>query len=194
MRISRHFPARYAGVCAISGASFDANALVCYADNAITLVSALPQVQANPVVVARKATRRGRQLAAAPPPVPVLTPDELVRFARAAVDATAAKTVALRAGVLAAMRAPAPLPKVDDRADGNAFGRAEAQQEAAAYTAKGAAEDRDAFFGPRRQAPVNMPPFGTVAYTARMLFESGAMTGEEADAWKDRQKDLEMGL
>jgi hypothetical protein len=35
----------------------------------------------------------------------------------------------------------------------------------------------------------NQPPPGTFAATARFLFESGLMTGEEADEWKDRMKD-----
>lgn len=33
------------------------------------------------------------------------------------------------------------------------------------------------------------PPVGSYAATARLLAECGAMTGEEADAWKDMMKD-----
>ena len=33
------------------------------------------------------------------------------------------------------------------------------------------------------------PQPGTYAYTARILAQSGLMTGDEADAWKDQMKD-----
>jgi hypothetical protein len=35
---------------------------------------------------------------------------------------------------------------------------------------------------------------GTLAFTARLLAQSGLMTGEEADDWKDMMKDERMGL
>jgi len=36
------------------------------------------------------------------------------------------------------------------------------------------------------------PPRGTYAATARMLFETGFMSGDEADAWKDMMKDRDL--
>lgn len=41
--------------------------------------------------------------------------------------------------------------------------------------------------------PSQGPKPGTYAYTARMMAESGIMSGEEADAWKDRMKDQMYG-
>jgi hypothetical protein len=38
------------------------------------------------------------------------------------------------------------------------------------------------------------PPPGTFAYRAWVMAKSGAMTGDEADAWKDRMKDEALGL
>lgn len=38
------------------------------------------------------------------------------------------------------------------------------------------------------------PPPGTYAYRAWMMAKSGAMSGDEADAWKDRMKDEALGL
>jgi hypothetical protein len=35
----------------------------------------------------------------------------------------------------------------------------------------------------------NEPPIGSWAATARMMAQSGVMTGEEADRWKDEMKD-----
>lgn len=38
------------------------------------------------------------------------------------------------------------------------------------------------------------PQPGTFAFTARLLAQSGLMSGDEADEWKDRMKDESMGL
>jgi|SRR5579863_377674 len=37
------------------------------------------------------------------------------------------------------------------------------------------------------------PMPGTYAFTARMLAQSGLMTGDEADRWKDEQKEADLG-
>ncbi|HEY8095903.1 MAG TPA: hypothetical protein VIE65_07365 [Methylobacter sp.] len=39
---------------------------------------------------------------------------------------------------------------------------------------------------------VNMPPVGTLAFTARLLAECGIMSGDEADEWKDSMKDRDL--
>ena len=41
----------------------------------------------------------------------------------------------------------------------------------------------------KQEQPLPGPQPGTYAYTARILAQSGLMTGDEADAWKDQMKD-----
>lgn len=43
----------------------------------------------------------------------------------------------------------------------------------------------------RPTAAADMPQPGTLAFTAMLLADSGIMTGEEADRWKDEMKDRE---
>ena len=43
-----------------------------------------------------------------------------------------------------------------------------------------------------KEAMYREPPVGSRAATARMLAQSGVMTGDEADRWKDEMKDAEM--
>jgi hypothetical protein len=41
----------------------------------------------------------------------------------------------------------------------------------------------------KKETPLPGPQPGTYAYTARILAQSGLMTGDEADRWKDEMKD-----
>lgn len=79
------------------------------------------------------------------------------------------------------------LDRMQEKAD---FARSERDQEERAFRA-GMEADLSGII-PMETNGRRLPPFGSFAAVAHMLAESGLMTGEEADEWKDAQKDASM--